>query len=393
MKQKGRQNDLEPLQDLKGYIFDLKIEGNDAKKAEKIEKCLEKLEKNDMNLLNPVLRLLYELKDSGDEKQEEKASYNVFRKLMSDKSVFKIEENSDFYPFLDRDRTQVQPYPHFSSKDFEFPTTNDRKLSLNTNMEPKFFKISHENSKLDKIPPLELLTDKNGDRIIRIPREKVEKVKEKSKDEGYESPNKSPGIFDWQDVAKLMENSPEVKRKTWESLGNSGSAAKEKPFLTELSAEKSIHSAWMIAMQNLRLIDPKNTEIPTNLVIMEDPKKFIKDCAYVALGIESKNFFFDKKTGFFKLKHHGLAITGISPEALGQYCNIFLQSGRNSRVLESLKGNGRIFTGFSNGISDFLRGFRKTLLRIAEKKRQTAIEIRNFRQTSIKSSGISRQFV
>lgn len=48
-------------------------------------------------------------------------------------------------------------------------------------------------------------------------------------------------------------------RRTWESLGKID-PAKSKPYLTELGPQ-GVHKAWIVAMENLRLVDPRYLQL------------------------------------------------------------------------------------------------------------------------------------
>lgn len=112
-----------------------------------------------------------------------------------------------------------------------------------------------------KIPPLELLLDGSGGRPLRTPggaRSKAETGDKQTEDDGYLSSSEAsagPSECIWE-VARTLDA---PGRRTWENLGNP-LPPKEPPYLLELGSE-AVHRAWLLAMENLRLVDPR-TPVP-----------------------------------------------------------------------------------------------------------------------------------
>lgn len=142
-------------------------------------------------------------------------------------------------------------------------------------------------------------------------------------------------------------------RRTWESLGKIN-PGKSKPYLTELGAE-GVHKAWIVAMENLRLVDPR-TSIPTLRIVPDS--KLVLDIGYLMIGIASDTFDFHEPSQTFTVKT-GTCTTGISPDVFRSFVQDFIVCGNGCRRLERFcevkENKGLVYQGFLTGIAKYLQ--------------------------------------
>ena len=144
-------------------------------------------------------------------------------------------------------------------------------------------------------------------------------------------------------------------RHTWESLGTANPPV-ERPYLTELGPE-GVHLAWVAAMQNLRLVDPR-VAIPRLQVISEST--FVTHLGYLLAGIASSTFPYDKRE--FRLSP-GTCFPGVTTDALASICGDFLACGLICRRLEAMceedcDRRGLVYRAFVDGVEKYLQGYR-----------------------------------
>ena len=334
--------------EISAHCFDLKLK-NQSDRADEIATALQRLKEkmdpkdNAANGLESVLRLLVHLKESHP---DDETMFENRDPLFPFASAIAWSKSSHWEKSV---RTNfVSEYRTFAPEHFEIKTPNAAwafggnpysvingdifrqtpGIGLNVLPETRDLKINLF------IPPLELTSDKRG-RFLRVPvntgvRSCIKKDPKYLIKNYQKRPRDDGEICDdtWEKIWEVELPA----RKTWESLGKL-SLAKEKPYLTELDA-KGVHKSWLIAMENLRLVD--NSTIIPDIIVMTE-KQLVTDIGYLMIGIASDTFMYDSAKDYFIIRA-GTCIEGITPESFDSLCQEFLRCGIICRRLEVLCG-------------------------------------------------------
>ncbi|XP_057668490.1 gamma-tubulin complex component 6 [Diorhabda carinulata] len=203
-------------------------------------------------------------------------------------------------------------------------------------------------------------TDASNDNIVI----KNSTFNELFKDEGYESPSKTPEDI-WELASKLKYST----RRTWESFGYP-EPDKEPPFMSELGALSSLWVENLESLYMFRLF--KDGAVFNTRTIPR--KEFIKDLKCLLVGLASESFGFDELGQFYLVP--GISVEAITPEALTHYCKDLIFTGTCCKALNKLstlnietgkyKYQGYVYTEFCESVNRYLKFYQTAVCSIPD---------------------------
>jgi len=326
-------------QRLKSLAYDLQLKDLPLHGLHTMAERFQALDQHEEERLRPIVRLLLELR----------------RDREPERDAFASERREPVRA------TGIEPYA------LELLRAGRDKLNALPALKPQsnFFAPKEERNVLAPIPALDLIAGPNG-RDLRIPRPAM------ATDEGYESPKSLQGEenqrADEEDVWAAARTAIDVtsrQKRSWEHAGQHGPAPRERPYLTELGDQHGVELSWLLAVDNLRLIDPA-IRLPEARQIEETV--LVQHLGYLMAGIASQSFLYDDQHGGQFRLAPGTRVAGLAPDTLESFCEKFTACGLLVRRLEALcegqqRGrNGSIHSGFLDGVEAYLCGYRAAAL-------------------------------